>query len=96
MNLNSSLLFLSYIFSSSEPTRKNLRDNSVSASAKGCYVNKPKERLEVITLPFDILSSISHFLNQENEKNVFRNLSSKDLNHQFIHQALETSKHFFS
>ncbi len=47
------------------------------------------------TLPLDILSSITSFLKPKDQA-AFITLSSKDLNHSFIIQALETSKHNFS
>jgi hypothetical protein len=53
-------------------------------------VTEPKENLHITTLPSQDITSITSFLNQE-DQNVFRNFLCKDLSHRFIIRSLETS-----
>jgi hypothetical protein len=75
-----SLLCLSSILCSDQCPRKRLRE---------------QRRLPLSTLPLDMLSNISSFLNPKADQIAFNNLSSKDLNHSFIFHALETRKNVF-
>jgi hypothetical protein len=94
IKLITSLLCLSTIFCSDQCPRKHLRDRAVSSSTKRSCLDRSSKRLHVTSLPLDIISSITSYLNQKHH-DAFSNLSSRDLNHSFIIHALETSKHFF-
>jgi hypothetical protein len=74
-----SLLVLSSIFCPVQSTTELLRKDSASF--------EPKKSLHVTMLPLDLPQS---FLNEKDQK-VFRNLSSKDVNHRFIMHGLQTS-----
>ena len=89
-----SLFFLSSIFCSSQSNTKHFRGETINLSSNRICSDQSTKCLDVNTLPLDTLSSITSFLNQE-EQNVFKNLSSNRLNHDFILQALETSNFVF-
>ena len=95
MKLLTSLLCLPSTFCSDQCSTKRLRDHLVSLPSKRVCLDKYQNRSLISTLPSDMLSSITSFLNSKTDQQTFINLSSKNLSLEILSDDLKASKRLF-